>query len=61
MDLYHHDVPYKAKPCYWPGLLLVFCFILLLLLLVFALKSQQDLDINLLAILLGAGVLHLWA
>ena len=60
MDLYHHDVPYKAKPCYWPGLLLVFCFTLLLLL-VFALNSQQDLNINLLAILLVAGVLHLWA
>ena len=35
--------------------------LILLLLLVFALNSQQDLNINLLAILLGAGVLHLWA
>ena len=38
----------------------MFRFILLLLL-VFALNSQQDLNINLLAILLGAGVLLWWA
>ena len=56
MDSYH--APYKAKHRYWPGLLLVFRFTLLL---VFALNPQQDSNINLLAILLGAGVLQLWA
>ena len=56
IDSYH--APYKAKHRYWPGLLLVFRFILLL---VFALNPQQDPNINLLAILLGAGVLQLWA
>ena len=56
MDSYH--APYKAKHRYWPGLLLVFCFTLLL---VFTLNPQQDSNINLLAILLGAGVLQLWA
>ena len=43
MDSYH--APYKAKHCYWPGLLLVLCFVLLL---VFALNPQQDTGINLL-------------
>ena len=56
MDSYH--APYKAKNRYWPGLLLVLRFVLLL---VFALNPQQDSNINLLAILLGAGILQLWA
>ena len=56
MDSYH--APYKAKHRYWPGLLLVLRFVLLL---VFALNPQQDPNINLLAILLGAGILQLWA
>ena len=56
LDSYH--APYKAKHRYWPGLLLVLRFVLLL---VFALDPQQDSNINLLAILLGAGVLQLWA
>ena len=55
-DAYH--APYKAKHRYWPGLLLVLRFILLL---VFALNPQQDPNINLLAILVGAGILQLWA
>ena len=42
----------------WPGLLLVFRFVLLL---VFALNPQQDTSINMLAILVGTGVLQLWA
>ena len=56
MDSYH--APYKAKHRYWPGLLLVFRFVLLL---VFASNPQQDPNINLLAILLGAAILQLWA
>ena len=56
MDSYH--APYKAKHRYWPGLLLVLRFVLLL---VFALNPQQDSNINLLAILVGAGILQLWA
>ena len=56
MDSYH--APYKPKHRYWPGLLLVLRFLLLL---VFALNYQRDFNINLLAILLGAGVLQLWA
>ena len=56
MDSYH--APYKAKHRYWPGLLLVLRFVLLLL---FALNIQQDPNINLLAILVGAGMLQLWA
>ena len=48
----------KAKHCYWPGLLLVLHFILLL---VFGLNPQQDSSINLLAILVGTGVLVVWA
>ena len=55
-DAYH--APYKAKHRYWPGLLLVLRFVLLL---VFAFNPQQDTNINLLAILVGAGVLQLWA
>ena len=56
MDAYH--APYKAKHRYWPGLLLVLRFVLLL---VFALNPQQDPNVNLLAILVGAGILQLWA
>ena len=56
MDSYH--APYKAKHRYWPGLLLVLRFVLLL---VFAINPQQDPSINLLAILVGTGILHLWA
>ena len=55
-DAYH--APYKAKHRYWPGLLLMLRFVLLL---VFALNPQQDPNINLLAILVGTGLLHLWA
>ena len=56
MDAYH--APYKAKHRYWPGLLLVLRFVLLLM---FALNPKQDPNINLLAILVGAGFLQLWA
>jgi len=56
MDSYH--APYKARHCYWPGLLLVLRFILLV---VFAINPQQDPSINLLAILVGTGVVQLWA
>ena len=56
MDSYH--APYKAKHRYWPGLLLVLRFVLLL---VFAFNIQQDPSVNLLAILVGTGMLQLWA
>ena len=56
MDAYH--APYKAKHRYWPGLLLVLRCVLLL---VFALIPQQDPNINLLAILVGTGMLTVWA
>ena len=56
MDSYH--APYKAKHRYWPGLLLVFCFVLLL---VFAFNRQRNPNINLLAILVGTGMLIEWA
>ena len=56
IDSYH--APYKAKHRYWPGLLLLLRFALLL---VFAINPQQDPSINLLAILVGTGILHLWA
>ena len=56
MDTYH--APYKAKHRYWPGLLLVLRFVLLL---VFALNPQQDPKVNLLVILVGTGLLQLWA
>ena len=55
MDSYH--APYKAKHRYWPGLLLVFRFILLL---VFAFNFQEDPKINLLAILIEVVNLLLW-
>ena len=56
MDSYH--APYKAKHRYWPGLLLVMRCVLLL---VFAFNPQQDPNINLLAILVGTGLLYFWA
>ena len=56
MDSYH--APYKPKHRYWPGLLLVLRFVLLL---VFAFNHQQNSSINLLTILVGIGVLYLWA
>ena len=56
MDSYH--APYKAKHRYWPGMLLVFRFVLFL---VFALNPSQDPSINLLAILVGTGILVVWA
>ena len=56
MDSYH--APYKAKHRYWPGLLLVLRFVLFL---VFAVNYQRDPSINLLAIVVGAGILQLWA
>ena len=56
MDSYH--APYKAKHRYWPGLLLVLRFVLLL---VFAFNYREDPSINLLAILVGAGIPQVWA
>ena len=56
MDSYH--APYKAKLRYWPGLLLVLRFVLLL---VFAFNIQEELSINLLAILVGTAILVVWA
>ena len=58
MDSYH--APYKAKHRYWPGLLLVFRFVLFI---VFSLQfdPQQDTKVNLVAILVAAGMLFLWA
>ena len=56
MDSYH--APYKAKHRYWPGLMLVFRFIFLL---VFAFNPQHDPSVNLLAIVVGTGLLQLWA
>ena len=56
MDSYH--APYKARHRYWPGLLLVLRFVLFL---VFAFNTQEELSINLLAILVGTGILHFWA
>ena len=43
---------------YWPGLLLV---VHLVVLLVFVFHPQQDLSITLLVILVGTGILHIWA
>ena len=57
MDAYH--APYKAKHRYWPGLLLMFCFVLLLVL-AFEFNPQQDPSVNLLAILVGTGFLVVW-
>ena len=50
--------PYKAKHRYWPGLLLMLRFVLLL---VFVINPWEDPSINLLAILVLTGILHLWA
>ena len=59
MDSYH--APYKAKHRYWPGLLLVLRFILFLVF-AFEFNPQQDrTSINLLAILVGIGILVVWA
>ena len=58
MDSYH--APYKAKHRYWPGVLLVLRFGLLLVF-AFEFNPQQDTSINLLAILVGIGILHFWA
>ena len=59
MDSYH--APYKAKHRYWPGLLLLLRFALFL---VFAFQfnpHQNKRSINLLVVLVGAGVLVVWA
>ena len=48
----------QSKHRYWPGLLLVLRFVLLL---VFAFNHQRNFSINLLAIVVGAGILQLWA
>ena len=56
MDSYH--APYKAKHRYWPGLML---FLRFLLFLVFALNPLQDPSVKLLAILVGTGILQMWA
>ena len=58
MDSYH--AAYKAKHRYWPGLLLATRFALLL---VFAIdfNPQEGISINLLAILVGIGILQMWA
>ena len=56
IDAYH--APYKAKHRYWPGLLLVIRFVLLL---VFAFNPQQDPSVNLLAIIMGTGIVIVWA
>ena len=59
MDAYH--APYKAKHRYWPGLLLVLRFFLLLVF-AFQFNPQQDrVSINLLAVLVGMGILVVWA
>ena len=59
MDSYH--APYKAKHRYWPGVLLLLRFVLLLVF-AFEVTSQQDrANSNLLAILVGTGVLQMWA
>ena len=56
MDSYH--APYKAKHCYWPGLLLMLHFTLLL---VFTLNTQHDTSTYLLTVLVVTEVLHLCA
>ena len=56
MDSYH--APYKPKHHYWPGLLLVLRTVLYLK---FVSNREWDPSINLLAILVGTGILHLWA
>ena len=56
MDAYH--APYKPKHRYWPGLLLLLRCVLLF---VFAFNPQPDFYINPLAILIGTGILTVWA
>ena len=56
MDPYH--APYKPKHRYWPGLLLVFRFVLLQF---FAFNALQDPNISLLGIQVGTAMLQLWA
>jgi len=59
IDSYH--APYKAKHRYWPGLLLLLRFALFL---VFAFQfnpHQNKRSINLLVVLVGAGILVVWA
>ena len=51
-------LPTKQSIVNWPGLLLVLRFVLFV---VFAFNCQQDPSINLLAILVGTGILQLWA
>ena len=59
MDSYH--APYKAKHRYWPGLLLILRVVLFLVF-AFEFNPQQDrTSINLLAILVGIGILVVWA
>ena len=59
MDSYH--APYKAKHRYWPGLLLVLRFVLLLAFAIEFSPQQDRTSINLLSILVVAGILQLWA
>ena len=59
MDSYH--APYKAKHRYWPGLLLVLRIILLLAFAIEFNPQQNRTSINLLSILVVAGILQLWA
>ena len=58
MDAYH--APYEAKHRYWPGLLLMLRFVLFLVF-AFEFNLQQDTNVDLLAILVGTGVLVVWA
>ena len=59
MDSYH--APYKAKHRYWPGLLLVLRFVFFLVLAIEFSPQQDRTNINLLSILVVAGILQLWA
>ena len=59
MDSYH--APYKPKHRYWPGLLLVLRFILLLAFAIEFSPQQDRTSINLLSVLVVAGILQLWA
>ena len=58
LDAYH--APYKAKHRYWPGLLLVLRFVLHLVV-ALEFNPQQETSVNLLAILVGSGVIAIWA
>ena len=58
IDSYH--APYKEKHRYWPGLLLMLRFVLFLVF-AFEFNPQQDTSVDLLAILVGTGVLVVWA